>query len=180
MDWSGSRVVYLNTLVLIQVYLVSAGLKCQVARENCGHRVGCEASLRNYLVECTDFINSNGDRSCPPKCTKALITLMSTDEGSAFIDCDCDGSSFCEISKEAIDPCRAQVLKAMASDSVVSCSLALSICRADPSCSTAFYYYDKRCVRNVIHGKRCTKSCKHSLDILYRQVSTADDSLSPV
>lgn len=171
MDWSGSRVVYLNTLVLIQVYLVSAGLKCQEARVNCGHRVGCEAALRNYLVECTDFVNTNGDGSCPPKCTKALITLMSTDEGAAFIDCDCDGSSFCEISKEAMDPCRAQVLQAMASDSVVACSVAYSICIADPSCSTAFRYYSKRCVRSLIHGKRCTKSCKHSLDILYRQVS---------
>lgn len=148
----------------------SSATKCEIARTRCAYRMGCGMALQGYMINCADLISNRTD-VCSVNCQTALIALMSTDEGEALIDCDCDGSFFCQMNKDRIEVCRSEVMKARAPDSIVSCQTARAICMADLPCSTALTYYYNRC-RSLFHPgsrKRCTKLCKNSLDILVRQ-----------
>lgn len=128
-------------------------------------------ALQNYMIDCAPLIVGH-TTTCPPACERALIALLSTEEGEALVQCDCDTSEFCESNKERIQVCRDRVMNATSADSVVSCLTARAICAADMPCSTALSYYYDRC-RSVFHGKPCTFTCKHSLDILNRQEKAA-------
>ncbi|XP_054159571.1 growth arrest-specific protein 1-like [Oppia nitens] len=141
--------------------------RCDIARTKCAYRMGCGFSLHGYMVDCADLIAGRTNK-CQPACQRALIALMSTEEGQELVDCECDGSKFCELNKERIEVCRASVVAAIAEDSVVSCSTARWICLADPVCSTALDFYHRFC-RGLFDGRRCTPRCNNSLSILDRQ-----------
>lgn len=123
------------------------------------------------MVDCADLI-AGRTHKCEPSCLRALIALTSTDEGQELINCDCEGSRFCELNKERIQVCRSSVLAAMADHSVVSCTTARWICVADPLCSTALEYYNRFC-GSLFDGHRCTLRCNNSLSILDRQDKAA-------
>lgn len=123
------------------------------------------------MVECANLIAGRTDR-CHPRCERALIGLISSEEGKELINCECEGSKFCEQSKERIEVCRNAVYTAVAKDSIVSCSTATWICSADPLCSTAMEYYRMYC-RGLFHGHKCTHRCNNSLSILNRQEKAA-------
>ena len=76
----------------------------------------------------------------------------------------------CERSKESVAPCQSEVSYATQPDTIVSCSTAQWICAADPLCSTALDYYNRFCGA-MFSGKRCTKRCLNSINILKRQAS---------
>ncbi|XP_067140339.1 growth arrest-specific protein 1-like [Centruroides vittatus] len=141
--------------------------QCEIARMKCAYRVGCGMALRSYMIDCAEVMAGRSKR-CPAPCKRALVALMSTEEGQVLVDCDCHNSEFCEQSKERIEVCRPEVMSAMAEDSVVSCSVAQWICAADPLCSTALDYYHRLC-RSMFHGRKCTPRCNNSLAILNRQ-----------
>ncbi len=134
-------------------------------------RMGCGFSLHSYMVDCADLIAGRTNK-CQTPCQRALIALTSTEEGQELIDCDCEGSKFCELNKERIEVCRASVFAAVAEGSIVSCSTARWICLADPLCSTALDFYHRFC-RGLFHGRRCTPRCNNSLSILNRQEKAA-------
>jgi hypothetical protein len=71
-----------------------------------------------------------------------------------------------------VAPCQAEVSYATQPDTVVSCSAAQWICAADPLCSTALDYYNRFCGA-MFAGKRCTKRCLNSINILKRQAAAA-------
>merc|ERR1712039_301591 len=48
----------------------------------------------------------------------------------------------------------------------------MGICAADPLCSTAMLYYRENC-KAMFKGRKCSKKCKNSLDIMLRQKSAA-------
>lgn len=123
------------------------------------------------MVECADLIAGRTNR-CHGRCERALIALVSTDEGKELINCDCEGSKFCEQSKERIEVCRAAVYTAVSRDSIVSCTTARWICMADPLCNTALDYYHLYC-RGLFHGHKCSHRCNNSLSILDRQEKAA-------
>lgn len=123
------------------------------------------------MTECADLIAGRTSR-CHPRCERALIGLVSSDEGKALIDCDCDGSKFCELSKQRIEVCRESVYAAVAADSIVSCTTARWICMTDQLCNTALEYYHLYC-RGLFHGSKCTHRCNNSLSILERQEKAA-------
>lgn len=70
--------------------------RCEVARIQCAHRQGCSLALQHYMVDCADLIAGKTD-SCHLHCQRALIALVSSDEGQALMDCNCHGSTFCEL-----------------------------------------------------------------------------------
>lgn len=119
------------------------------------------------MVECADLIAGRTNR-CNARCERALIALVSTDEGKELINCECDGSKFCEQSKERIEVCRTAVYAAVNKDTIVSCTTARWICMADPLCNTALDYYHLHC-RGLFHGHKCSHRCNNSLSILDRQ-----------
>ena len=187
---SGSKVLlnlhvsrHVISIILMQITLASANFsieihatqpqepqirpRCEVAQAECAFRQGCGMALQAYMIDCGDLISGISER-CPAACQRALIALMSTEEGEILVDCDCGESDFCQLHKQRIEVCRPLVLSATAVDSVVSCSTARSICLADPLCSTALDYYHSYC-RSMFQGRRCTLRCKNSLDILNRQ-----------
>lgn len=173
MTWSGLKVCCLKSVLLLcaSAAMAAEASKCQVARSKCAYRAGCGMALQNYMIDCAPLIVGH-TTLCPPACERALIALLSTEEGEALVQCDCDTSDFCESNKQRIQVCRDQVLNATAPHSVVSCLTARAICAADMPCSTALSYYYDRC-RSVFHGKPCTFTCKNSLDILNRQEKAA-------
>lgn len=146
-------------------------MRCEVARMKCAYRMGCGMALHGYMVECADLIAGRTNK-CPVQCQRALIALSSTEEGQELVECDCEGSKFCELNKERIEVCRPEVIQATAAGSIVSCSTARWICAADPLCSTALDYYHRLC-RGLFHGRRCTPRCNNSLAILNRQEKAA-------
>lgn len=119
------------------------------------------------MMECTDLIAGRTQR-CNARCERALIGLISSDEGKELINCDCDGNKYCELSKQRIEVCRKSVYAAVAKDTIVSCSTARWICISDLLCKTALEYYQRFC-RQLFIGQKCTHRCNNSLSILDRQ-----------
>ena len=91
---------------------------------------------------------------------------------SSSFQCNCSGDDSCERTKTSIEPCQKEVTYATQPDTVVSCSAAQWICAADPLCSTALDYYNRFCGA-MFAGKRCTKRCLNSINILRRQSSVS-------
>ncbi|RWS23899.1 growth arrest-specific protein 1-like protein [Leptotrombidium deliense] len=131
----------------------------------------CGIALHSYMVDCADLITGR-TTVCPVLCQKALIALMSTEKGQELMNCDCDGSKFCQLNKDRVEVCRPAVIQATAEGSNVSCSTARWICLADYQCSTALDYYNTLC-RGLFYGRRCTARCNNSLSILNRQQKAA-------
>ena len=123
------------------------------------------------MLECTSLIAGHTNQ-CSERCERALVALVSTEEGADLVNCECDGNKFCIKSKERIEVCRSSVYSATAVDSIVSCNTARWICMADPVCSTALDYYQLFC-RDLVHGKGCSHRCNNSLSILNRQEKAA-------
>lgn len=119
------------------------------------------------MVECSSLIAGQTDR-CHRRCENALVSLVSSEEGAELVKCDCEGSLYCEKSKQRIEVCRKAVFSATAKDTIVSCTTARWICMADATCRTALQFYHKFC-RNLIKENKCSFRCKNSLSILERQ-----------
>lgn len=169
MTWSGLKVCYLKSVLLLPLLCgpPACASKCEVARTKCAYRAGCGMALQNYMIDCAALIVGH-TTVCSVACERALIALLSTEEGEALVDCDCDAAEFCESIRQRLQVCRQQVLNATAAGSVVDCQTARSICNADLPCSTALAYFYDRC-RPVFHGRACDLLCKNSLQILHRQ-----------
>jgi len=88
------------------------------------------------------------------------------------LQCNCSGDPSCEKTKSSVEPCQKEVAYATQPDTVVSCSAAQWICAADPLCSTALDYYNRFCGA-MFAGKKCTKRCLNSINILRRQSSAS-------
>uniref|UniRef100_T1IMB0 furin n=1 Tax=Strigamia maritima TaxID=126957 RepID=T1IMB0_STRMM len=140
---------------------------CDVARAKCHFRDGCGLALRNYMFDCADMMAGRTAR-CSESCSRALIALMSTEEGQLLVGCDCGDNEFCTQSKQRVEVCRPLVTGAMEKSAVVSCSVAHWICKVDSLCNTALAYYHRFC-RSMIHGRKCTPRCNNSIAILNRQ-----------
>ena len=89
-----------------------------------------------------------------------------------LFQCNCSGEAGCEKTKASVEPCQKEVTFATQPDTIVSCSAAQWICAADPQCSTALDYYNRFCGA-MFSGKRCTKRCLNSINILRRQQAAA-------
>lgn len=146
--------------------------KCDIARMRCAYRMGCGMALQSYMITCAELIANDSLTGCPVECQNSLIALTSTDEGEDLVECDCDGSAFCELSKQRLEVCRHEVRRATAEDSIVSCQTARAICMADLPCATALTYYYNRC-QSLFNGGKCHPLCRNSLDILKRQEKAA-------
>lgn len=146
---------------------VATAHSCAIARMKCAYRKGCGTALRSYIIDCASVLAGKAS-SCSTLCKRALISLTSTPEGKKLMACNCNGSEFCQLSKERVEICRPEVSRATAENVVVSCSVAHWICVADPPCSAALGYYHHFC-RKMFHGYQCTHRCNNSLAILNRQ-----------
>ncbi|XP_077298921.1 growth arrest-specific protein 1-like isoform X2 [Arctopsyche grandis] len=137
---------------------------CTEAKLRCAFRTGCGRALTNYVLWCSDLVR--GVAKCPEACQHALIALTSTEEGKLLMNCACD-DDYCQETKQRVEICRAQVLKASQNETV-SCRVSQLICAADAQCSTALHYYRHLC-GSMFKGKRCSLRCLNSINILKKQ-----------
>ncbi|KAG7189107.1 hypothetical protein KM043_008682 [Ampulex compressa] len=124
-------------------------------------------ALQHYLTGCAPVLQ--GD-NCSETCQHALIALTSTDEGKELMSCECD-DDLCLQSKQRVEICRASVMTAM-NRTRLSCRIATWICNADALCQTALAYYNKFC-KSMFQGRKCTRRCRNSINILTRQEKAA-------
>ena len=143
---------------------------CNHATMACAYRGGCGLALQQYMQSCSDLVSGVTD-TCSKDCRFALIALLSTPEGKRLMECNCEDDN-CHLQKARVEPCRTEVTWNTSPDTIVSCSAATWICAADPLCSTAMDYYNRNC-QKMFTGKKCSRRCKNSLDIMLRQKSAA-------
>ncbi|XP_050674452.1 growth arrest-specific protein 1-like [Leptidea sinapis] len=163
------KVMWWSALVLLLVVGRSAASSCEEARLRCAYRSGCGTALNNYMMLCNEVLAQPSD-TCPEGCEHALIALTSTEEGKELMTCKCE-DAYCVDAKQKINVCRAQVLKGAANVSS-SCRLSQLICQADAQCRTALDYYNEYC-RSVYRGRKCSKKCLNSIQILRKQEKAA-------
>lgn len=149
---------------------------CNDAYLTCAYRGGCGKALQEYMLNCAELREGLTD-TCSKQCQFALIALLSTPEGERLMQCSCaspdkSGETDCKVEKARVEPCRAEVTWNTAPGTAVSCSAATWICAADPLCSTAMLYYQENCSA-MFKGRKCSKKCKNSLDIMLRQEAAA-------
>ncbi|XP_047522162.1 growth arrest-specific protein 1-like [Pieris napi] len=161
--------MWLGAVVVSLWVALSTATLCEEARMRCAYRSGCGAALNNYMMLCSDVLAQPSDH-CPKECEHALIALTSTEEGKELMNCQCE-DEYCVDAKQKIYVCRAQVLKG-AADATASCRLSQLICQADSQCGTALVYYNDNC-RSVYRGRKCSKKCLNSIEILRKQEKAA-------
>jgi len=156
---------------------------CASAKNRCVHRQGCGMALHNVMLSCAEEMRPPSAASaaapaaaaCAARCRRALVSLMSVDEGlgSDYLSCDCAGNGNCELLRSRLGVCAAGVSgslrrlrlgqaaaaveaapagAAVASAAAateqavaVSCSLAKLLCEADTSCGTALHFFELNC-----------------------------------
>ncbi|XP_015515018.1 growth arrest-specific protein 1 [Neodiprion lecontei] len=163
----------LVSLILLAVCTTStsAVMRCEDARLRCAYRAGCGMALQHYVTRCSSVLGGAGG-GCPETCLHALIALTSTDEGKELMTCNCARDDrLCEQSKQRVEVCRPSVMIEM-NNTRVSCRIATSICNADTLCAKALEYYNGFC-GSMFRGKKCTKRCRNSINILRRQDKAA-------
>jgi len=144
-------------------------MSCEDARMKCAYRTGCGSALQKYVLGCSGLRDT--PNYCPEECQHALIALTSTPEGQDLMTCEC-GDDYCNETKMSVEVCRPYVLRATSNETVVTCVVAQWICGADTLCSTALKFYHKFC-RSMFLGKKCSRRCKNSIDILRKQEKAA-------
>ncbi|XP_023316795.1 growth arrest-specific protein 1-like [Trichogramma pretiosum] len=155
----------------VDAQAVNATMRCDDANLRCAYRAGCGRALQHYLTRCASVLQGDVNE-CPEFCQHALIGLMSTDEGKELMTCQCaKDDALCRRSKQRAEICRASVTSTLNRERV-SCRVAQWICNGDVQCSTALQYYNGYCKR-MFHGKKCTKHCRNSINILRRQEKAA-------
>ncbi|XP_031831468.1 growth arrest-specific protein 1 isoform X2 [Nomia melanderi] len=169
--WCDRSAIVLTGMVLLSMIMwntaKSSIMKCEQAKMKCAFRTGCGSALQHYLTGCAPVLQ--GD-DCSEACQHALIALTSTDEGQDLMTCECE-DKLCLQSKQRVEICRSSVQMAL-NRTRVSCRVATWICNADALCQTALSYYNRYC-KNMFQGRKCTKRCKNSIDILTRQEKAA-------
>ncbi|KRT84872.1 hypothetical protein AMK59_1527 [Oryctes borbonicus] len=145
-------------------------ISCEEARFKCAQREGCGMALENYLTGCSAVLHYQM-KYCPGICRDSLIALTSTDEGKALMTCECS-DDVCEETKQRVDICRPEVIRANKNETVVNCHVAQLICSADPACAMALEYYEHYC-KSMFYGKKCTSRCRNSIYILRRLEKSA-------
>jgi len=140
---------------------------CDVAFAECKNRAGCGFALENYMFGCLSLIEGES-KVCNSHCQHSLIALMSTHEGKRLMKCNCAGDEQCQRVKSNVQPCQDAVTYAIKPQTQVSCTQARWICAADAPCAKALEYYDQFC-RAMFRGRKCTKRCMNSINILRRQ-----------
>ncbi|CAB0002527.1 unnamed protein product, partial [Nesidiocoris tenuis] len=61
-----------------------------------------------------------------------------------MLQCDCT-DPYCLETKERVQVCRPQVLRATMNETIVSCTVAQWICSVDTLCNQAFQFYQQNC-----------------------------------
>lgn len=171
-----SRGVDRSDIVLVSMLLTimftstaSSSMRCDDARLRCAYRTGCGLALQHYVTDCTPVLQ--GD-NCSESCQHALIALTSTEQGKELMTCQCArGDELCQQSKQRVEVCRPSVTTAM-NRTRLSCRIATLICNADGLCRTALNYYNKLC-KSMFDGRKCTRRCRNSINILMRQEKAA-------
>ena len=141
-------------------------VSCGMSFVACAYRAGCGLALQQYERTCDPLVTGL-TAACSRPCQHALIALLSTEEGKRLMACQCEDDD-CRLKKARIEPCRAAVTWQSSPSTLVSCSAATWICLADPLCAKALDYYNLNC-QAMFKGRRCSKKCRNSLDILLRQ-----------
>jgi len=149
---------------------------CNDAYLTCAYRGGCGKALQDYMLNCAQ-LREGLTNTCSKQCQFALIALLSTPEGERLMQCRCESldkseEEACTIEKLRVEPCREEVTWNTQPGTAVSCSAATWICAADPQCSTAMLYYQENCAA-MFKGRKCSRKCKNSLDIMLRQEAAA-------
>ncbi|XP_048735746.1 growth arrest-specific protein 1 homolog [Ostrea edulis] len=154
--------------------LALANEYCSDIEERCYSRLGCGNALHNFQLVCGRQL-SGETAECTEECQKALITLMTRDDGYEYITCDCkkgnEKYSDCGVKKRNLQVCK-NVLDAAEifndPSKQIACSIAHWICDTDSSCSSALDYYKTRC-GNLKEIGSCPERCNSSINILYQQ-----------
>ncbi|XP_033333094.1 growth arrest-specific protein 1 isoform X3 [Megalopta genalis] len=172
MSYSCDRsAIVLTGMVLLSMIMWNTAkstiMRCEEAKLRCAYRTGCGSALQHYLTGCAPVLQGN---DCSETCQHALIALTSTDEGKELITCECE-DDLCLESKQRVEICRSSVQMAM-NRTRVSCRVATWICNADALCQTALSYYNRFC-KSMFQGRKCTRRCKNSINILTRQEKAA-------
>ncbi|KAL1429808.1 hypothetical protein MTO96_015671 [Rhipicephalus appendiculatus] len=152
-----------------------------------GHRLDCKRELAGRTPG-----------RCSVHCRQSLVSLASTEEGYAYIGCECGEDDFCRALRLRLAPCWWQKPCAASTSTVTAngtgfqlsgglttlsspssppssssarpqCSQLAQDCVEDPVCSVAWDYYRRFC-HEVLDGlaDNCSTRCRNSVRILMR------------
>ncbi|KAK8773545.1 hypothetical protein V5799_011921 [Amblyomma americanum] len=172
-------------------------LTCEEAEQDCIGRLTCGMAFHGHRLDCKRELAGRTPGRCSVHCRQSLVSLASTEEGYAYIGCECGSDEFCRALRLRLAPCWWQrspcstaasnatagfqlpgglTLIASSPSSATSasssrprCSQLAQECVSDPVCSVAWHYYQRFC-HEVLDGaaENCSNRCRNSVRILVR------------
>ncbi|XP_061192682.1 growth arrest-specific protein 1 homolog [Saccostrea echinata] len=154
--------------------ILAAEEYCHDIENRCNSHLRCGNALHNFQLVCGRQL-AGETNECTEECQRALITLVSRDDGYEYINCDCKKHrgkySDCDERKQNLQVCKS-ALDAVDRNNdpskPISCSIALWICVTDSECSSALVYYKSHC-GNLKEIGSCPERCNTTINILYQQ-----------
>ncbi|KAK8789079.1 hypothetical protein V5799_021143 [Amblyomma americanum] len=165
-------------------------LTCDDAEQDCIGRLTCGMAFHGHRLDCRRELAGRTPGRCSVHCRQSLVSLASTEEGYAYIGCECGPDDFCRALRLRLAPCWWQKpcvsgasnatagfqipsgLTLIASSSSTSsarpqCSQLAQDCVSDPVCSVAWDYYRRFC-HEVLEGvaENCPNRCRNSVRVL--------------
>ncbi|XP_065307088.1 uncharacterized protein [Dermacentor albipictus] len=171
---------------------------CEEAEQDCIGRLSCGMAFHGHRLDCKRELAGRTPGRCSVHCRQSLVSLASTEEGYAYIGCECGGDDYCRALRLRLAPCWWQKPCASSTSSATAfqlpggltpvasspsssssttaslssrpqCSRLAQDCVADPVCSVAWDYYRRFC-HEVLDGvaDNCSTRCRNSVRILVR------------
>ncbi|KAH6926872.1 hypothetical protein HPB50_022641 [Hyalomma asiaticum] len=78
---------------------------CAEAEQDCIGRLTCGMAFHGHRLDCKRELAGRTPGRCSVHCRQSLVSLASTEEGYAYIGCECEGDDFCRALRLRLAPC---------------------------------------------------------------------------
>lgn len=152
-------------------------LSCEAAEQDCIGRLACGMAFHGHRLDCKAELAGRTPGRCSVACKQSLVSLASTEEGYAYLGCDCGEDDYCQALRLRTGSCwwkRPCAAPSNATGTAVSgsprpaCSRVAADCVEDPVCAVAWDYYRRLCHEVLDGSSQCSTRCRNSVKILVR------------
>ncbi|XP_037577136.2 growth arrest-specific protein 1 [Dermacentor silvarum] len=78
---------------------------CEEAEQDCIGRLTCGMAFHGHRLDCKRELAGRTPGRCSVHCRQSLVSLASTEEGYAYIGCECGNDDYCRALRLRLTPC---------------------------------------------------------------------------
>lgn len=121
-------------------------INCDFAISNCVKKTTCSLAIHDFRISCRKEFHGLV-HECSQLCQTSIITLLASDEGNQYLNCDCVNNTFCKLYQKRIQICDQSSKNISSFDTNYlrnyenSCFVNQLFCISNPICNVKYQKY---------------------------------------